>query len=248
MNEELNKVVDATQEPVVEVETEESVKTEVAPVAEVEKVEEPKKVQTKEENAKYAEVRRKAEAEARDKLVREMGKDFSWGEDITDYDTYKKARDEQANQKEAEDKGIDVEVVKELKELKEENAQYKTKEERNKQYQEFANKFPKVKFDSLSTEVWTEFAQGKRSLVDVYREFEFSNMKAKMVEMTKGEEAKVKNKSNAAASTGSLKSSVNNDEGEITQTEFDANRNDKKWVRKNIGKLNASRNKGLITH
>lgn len=71
--------------------------------------EEVKPVQTPEQNAQFADVRRRASTEAQDQTIAEMG--LSWNDKpISTYSEYKSALNEQKLQKEAEEKGVDPEL------------------------------------------------------------------------------------------------------------------------------------------
>jgi hypothetical protein len=65
--------------------------------------------QTPEQNAVFADVRRKASSEAQDNVIKEMN--LSWNDKpITTYSDYQRALQEQKYQKEAEEKGVDPEL------------------------------------------------------------------------------------------------------------------------------------------
>ena len=109
-------------------------------------------VQTPEENAKFAQVRREAEARARDKVIADMG--MTWeGRPISTYDDYVKAKEasdqmakEQAIRDKYQSQGLPEEVIEELVESKKfrqsyESDKQKLKDEERKQaeYREFLN-------------------------------------------------------------------------------------------------------------
>jgi len=77
---------------------------------------EEKPVQSKEENSKFAQIRREAEQKARDKTIAEMG--MQWKDKpITTYSEYQSALNEQKAQQEAEQKGIDPEFYTQFKNM-----------------------------------------------------------------------------------------------------------------------------------
>lgn len=253
MSEELEKVVDATQTDVVDQGTEGNrVKADKAdevatsPDVKEETPKEQPKVQTKEENAQFAEVRRKEAKKAEDALVKKLAKSFGW-ENIETREQLDAALEEQEIKKEAEEKGVDESYVKKLKKLEKENAEYKTKQQREEQYKKFFKEYPDVSIKEVPQEVWNEFTAGK-DLTDSYARYENKTLKEKLAKYELQNKAEELNQSNSQASTGSVKSTLPQESGLITQEQFDANKSNKEWVNKNLDKLIKSRNKGLITH
>ena len=98
-------------EPVVNVEPQETrepvIDNSVAePVEEVAKPQ-----QSKEENAKYAAIRREAEKKARDQMISEM---YGQSNGIHTYAEYQKALERENRRKTAEERGVDYDVLEEL--------------------------------------------------------------------------------------------------------------------------------------
>ena len=159
---------------------------------------ETKPVQDSETNAKFAEVRRKAESEARDKVISEMyGEEYG----IHTYADYQKALAEQQRQEELErltTNNIPEDVANEIIESRQFRQQYeaeqKTKAEQlqlQKNYEEFIVEFPDVKADSIPSTVWEDVAKGK-SLVDAYAKYENKQLKDKLKVFTQNETNKSK--------------------------------------------------------
>lgn len=171
------------------------------------KQEETKPVQSAEENAKFAEVRRKAAEEAkaktRDEMIAEM---YGATHGINTYAEYQEALAKQEQeQKLAEllEQGISDEVATELLETRKFREQYQaeqtTKQQQAQQQadlQDFIKEFPDVKADEIPTEVWQANANGK-PLVDAYARYA---LKQRNVAETKAKA----NEENAKGSMGSV--------------------------------------------
>ena len=251
MNEE--KVVDATLNEVVaqKVETDDvkSVQGEVA-TPEQKKVD---AVQTKEENANYAKIRREAEEKANQKQaiketdrIKRMAKVFNWDK-VETSEQLDKALEELEIQQESEEKGITPEMAKEMKNIKDENAKFKAQNKRTEAWQEFFKEFPTVKYEDIPKEVLDKYNKGG-SLNNAYVKFKYNEANEKLAEYAKTKQADDTNTSNQKASTGSVADKGNTSEGAITQETFDANRSDKQWVKKNFKSIIKGQSKGLITH
>jgi hypothetical protein len=200
--EEILNTVNEVQEPTVEAQEtvhtetpETSVKTEVA-----EPVKETKVVQSQEENATYAKIRReaeaKAEAKARDSVISEM---YGTSHGIHTYADYKKAVQEQ----EMKDKGVDPETVKkyveehpDVKAAREYKQNQEKEAKQKEEFVEFFNEFPDVDAAKIPPEVWAENAKGK-PLADAYARY--------LLKQNKAAEAITKaNEANAGSSMGSV--------------------------------------------
>lgn len=226
MDEIIESTVDAEPEVVVEpqieetteqVETTDSENVEVAPTQE-----DIKPVQSAEENAKFAEIRRQAEAKAKDKVISEMyGEEYG----IHTYDEYQKALKEQerVNREEAirqeyADKGLPEDLLNELvlskqerleREAEKQSQQAKQFVDRNRLdfldwYQSENGKAFDANSDTIPDEVWKqselyEKSQGRegKSLMDAYAHYEIKQLKSKL-------SAQEVNKINAESSTGSV--------------------------------------------
>jgi len=241
-----DKAVDAVSEEVVnpqaeetaelKAEVSESVNSEVAPETEKPKPEdtkEEKPKQSAEDNARFAEVRRKAEKEARDKMIREMAKQFGWDESIDSYEAYEKAIQAEQVKKEAEEKGVDPEFMSKVKENERKLAEYEKKAQRDKMYIDFRNEYPNVDFKDVPPDVWKKVEEGK-DLSSEYAKYAYKKMLSDIEESKKVAEV---NNENKEASTGSVKGKGDDDNEFFTQEEFDKHRGDKGWINKNFDKI-----------
>lgn len=173
--------------------------------------EETKPVQSAEENAKFAEVRRRAAEEARtkakDETIAEM---FGESHGIYTYAEYQVAlakqeqeQHDQAIREEYEAKGLPDDVVNELVEWKRSREQSKA-EEVTKQQQaqqqadmrEFIKEFPDVKPEDIPVEVWQANEKGVP--------LSYAYAKHAYKQATKAEEISKANEENAKSSTGSV--------------------------------------------
>lgn len=235
----------------------ESVRTEVAPVAQEQPtMDKPK--QTPEENARYAEVRRKAAEEAktkeRDAVVAEM-----YGESLGlhTWADYQKAIDSEktraAAAKLAEEQQIPETVAQELLENRkfkeaaakqQQEAEQKAAENAKKdaEYNAFFDLFRQEnnrEFDAgkdqLPDEVWSAFNQGT-PLKYAYLEYRHAQLKAGIKTIEQNTKA-------AEAATGSVKGQGSPESDFVSQDTFEANRNNQKWVMNNLEKITRSRQK-----
>lgn len=245
-----NEAVDAVVEEVVPSKAEEtaelkadvpgSVNSEVAPEPEPQKPEdtkEEKPKQSAEENARFAEVRRKAEQEARDKAVREMAKQFGWDESINSWDAYQKAIQAEQVKKEAEEKGVDPDFLSEVKEKEKKLAEYEEKEKRTQMYLKFRETFPKVDYKDVPPEIWKKVTENGEDLTSLYAIHAYKQITAEATEKTKISET---NEANAKASTGSVTGKGDEDSQYFSQEEFDRHRGDRGWITQNYKKVMAS--------
>jgi len=257
MSEEILSSVNA--EPEVNVEPQQTEETQVPEQAEeqsvkTEEVAEPQKpVQTPEENAKFAAIRREAEAKAREKardeLIAEM---FGASHGIFTYADYQKAVQTQKEQQEAErlaQQNIPEDLVREIIESRKFRQQWeserKTIEERQQreaEYQEFLEVYPDVKPSEIPSEVWQMVNQGKR-LADAYRAYENKQLKAKIAEYENKFKALETNQKNAETSPGSVTGQGEIKGDFISLETFNANKHDRNWVIKNFKQIIESRAK-----
>jgi hypothetical protein len=173
---------------------------------------EEKPVQSKEDNAKFAEMRRKAESEAIDKFIASQGYEFD-GKPIktkAEYDEAIRVNQERQRIQELVNNNVPEDVAKELVEAKRFRQEYEAekqtkaqKEAQERDFQNFLESYPSVKADEIPVEVWAEVDKGK-SLVDAYAKHENSILKAKLAEYEKGSKTQQINASNAESSTGSV--------------------------------------------
>lgn len=239
----MNEAVDAVVGEVVNPKVEEPTKPITNATSEPEKVVEveiDKVKDTKDEkqsddlNAQFASVRRKAEQEAKDKLVKELGKHFKWDEKLDSYDAIMDAIKEQEIAKKAEETGADPEVIRENEQLKEENKKYKAEKAKQQDYVDFKKKFPKVEFNAVPKEIWTKVQAGG-NLKALYTEYALDQLLLKDV---KDKEVEEVNKSNEKATTGSVKGKeTTSGDGYITQSEFDAHKEDRSWMQTNYKRI-----------
>jgi len=258
-------VVDATQEPVVEVQ-----ETTAEPAAAVESVNaepaiqqtEQKAVQTPDENAKYAAARRKAEAEkaeavqaARDEAAASLAKRFGI-ENVKTLDDF----DKYAANLELQQAGIDPEKYKALREndpeVKKAKAILEQQERASKDLQSFGNFRAAFKeandreFDiATDKEVYqavkAEADTSGKDMVDVFARYQNKKLLAELADLKAKAKAQETNAANAAASPGSVKADGDTTaNGEyITPDQFEQNRSNPQWVRKNLEKIMKSRPK-----
>lgn len=225
-----------------------------------------KPVQSAEDNARYAQIRREAESKARDKTIADMN--MAWnGQPITTYDQYVKAKaeseqyqKEQAIREEYEAKGLPEELVEELVESKrdreERNAEKLKKEaqdKKNAEYNEFFELFKEengrdydTASDTLPDEVWLMNAEDnpkRKSLVDAYAHHLNKQLKAKIAEYDSKFQAIETNKANSASSPGSVTGNGNSGTDFISFDSYESNKHDQSWVNKNFSKIMESRAK-----
>lgn len=215
-------------EPVVNVEpqqtTEPATTTEPSVNAESGEVTNPqvaeKPVQTPEENAKFAQIRRDYEVKiatektkAIDEYIASQGYVFD-GKPITtkaEYDQAIELNDERQRQEDLRAQGIDPKMVEDyvnnnptVKWAKEYQTKQQQEEAKQKQFLEFAEAYPDVKGDQIPAEVWQQFDQGK-SLVDAYTKVENAKLKAEInrIKLETEQETIRKINNNATTSPGS---------------------------------------------
>lgn len=205
-----------------------------------------KQVQSAEENARFAEVRRKTEAEAkakaRDELIAEM---YGKTHGINTYAEYQQAlakQEEEQRLSELLNEGISEKFATELIENRKFREQYEA-EQRSKQQQaqqqadlqDFISAFPSVKAEEIPTEVWQANAKGV-PLRYAYAEH--------ALKLARDAEAKLKaNADNAKGSMGSVSTNGNPETDYISKETFESKKGDRGWVIKNLSKINSSRAK-----
>lgn len=217
MSEELESSVNAESAQTVDVqeveqaeiqESSESVNEEVT----TSQIEKP--VQSKEDNAQYAAVRREAEAKAeartRDKMISEM---YGESHGIHTYSDYQRAVEREAEQKrkaDLEERGIDPSVVDEyvsnnpvVRKAAELIKQQEAQQKQANEYGEFLEYFRtengkefNPSTDKIPDEVWAQTAKGK-NLTDAYAYHDSRQLRAKL-------KAFETNQANAQSSPGSV--------------------------------------------
>lgn len=169
--------------------------TDVSTESVIEEVAEPQveTVQSPEENAKFASVRREAETKAAEKAKKEFDSKFSdlFGEEygIKSVDDYLDAIKEQREQDKVNklvEQNVPEEYAKEMVENKKfrdkyENEQLtKTQEaKRLEDFQEFQSEYPDIKLDEVPSEVFEQVSKGK-TLADAYSRYEAKALKAQL--------------------------------------------------------------------
>lgn len=104
---------------------------------------------------------------------------------------------------------------------------------------EFLDAYPDVKPEDVPVEVWVEVNKG-RNLLEAYVRYENKRLKEEMAKFQQQQQVQQANEKNAASSTGSAKSSGATG-GYISREQFEANKHDINWVRKNLSILEESR-------
>lgn len=225
-----------------------------------------KPVQTAEDNAKFAAIRREAEAKAqaraRDETIAEMGMVWN-GQLITTYDQYVKAKAESdAYQREVQlramyqNQNLPDEVIDELvesKKFREESlAEKQAKAEQERKYAEYSEFLDYYRAengkdfdpasDTIPNEVWAATKKGK-TLADAYAYHMNQQLKSKIAEYEKKLGAQETNEKNASTSPGSVTGNGSTKGDFISREVFEANKHDRNWVVKNLSKISESRPK-----
>jgi len=218
-----------------------------------------KQVQSKEENANYANIRREYEAKIATESQKAIDAEYSrlYGESHNihskaDYDNAIQAQEEQekeqAIREEYEAKGVPEELLEELIQSKKDRAERIAEKEANakaeytnKQYSEFATSYPDVKGEDISQDVWNAFNDGM-PLKTAYAAYqENATLKAKIAEYESKLKASEVNTNNANSSTGSLTGNGIGATGFISSDTFEANKGNQRWVMNNLSKIQESR-------
>lgn len=227
----------------------EPLQTNNAEVVEPQEVNEPqqKNVQSPEENAKFAEVRRKAAEEAkakvRDEMIDEM---YGVSHGIHTYAEYQEALAKQEQEEklnELLEKNVPEEYAKEMLENRKFREQFETEQKAKQQkaqqeadLKDFITAFPNVKADDIPVEVWQANEKGI-PLRYAYAEHAYK-------QTIKAEEIAKANAENAKSSTGSVNGDgVANDSDFISYDTYEKNRANQSWVNKNFNKIMNSRAK-----
>lgn len=210
-------------------------------------------VQTPEENSKFAEQRRAreaAEAKAasieRDyNISKTYGAEYGmhsetdikekYGMTVTEFQ-------EAIRVEEMRSKGIDPDEMKKyaeelpiVKTAREFMEKQELEAKRNADFKNFLEVFPDIKPDTIPVDVWAINAKGI-PLRYAYAEYALKQQKV--------EAEKVKaNETTAKSSMGSVVSDGASADGLITLEAFEQNKNDQKWVIKNLSKIHESRTK-----
>ena len=248
-NESVSEVV-ATQ-PIEQVTTTEP-SVEKVEIAEQPKVED-KPVQTQDENAKYANIRREYEAKiatetasaaqkGRDEWIASQG--YEWnGKPIATESEYNQALLEKSYQ----DKGIDVNVLNEavannptVRQAQENLTKQEKAAKDQAQYNEFSAAYPNVKGEEISQDVWNAFNSGIPLKIAYAAHQENATLKAQLAEFKKGQKTLETNNKNALTSTGSTIGNGALPNDFIAKDVFEANKKDSNWMSKNYDSLKSS--------
>jgi hypothetical protein len=135
-----------------------------------------KPVQSAEDNAKYAAIRREYEQKASIEAQNNVPEEYA-----TEMVENKRFREQYEQEKQT----------------------ISQKQQQEAEYKAFFNAFPEVKPEEIPVSVWEEHSQGK-SLADAYTKHENSLLKQKLQEIEKGSKVKETNQNNANSSTGSV--------------------------------------------
>jgi hypothetical protein len=205
-----------------------------------------KPVQSAEDNAKYAAIRREAEAKAtekaRDAVIAEM---FGESHGIRTYAEYQAALKAEQEARELErlaNQNIPEEIAKEILESRKEREERKAREteqakaeKQRVEFKEFIDNFPDVKPSEIPEEVWKANEAGI-PLRYAYAEYA---LKQSRIEATKQKA----NAENAQTSMGKVGTEAASEDGFISKETFELKRNDRQWIIKNLSKIAVSRSK-----
>lgn len=241
----------------VEVQQAESVEPEVAADTQADTE---KHVQSKEENAKYAELRRKYEAEkaeevqkAKDKVIADM---YGESHGIHTEAEYKEAMQKQREREEIEkitQKGVseaDAKEILEARRVMEEAERMKAEMETEKQQKERATKENQDFLDYFKVENGRDYDPDKDTVPDeVWKKnsegipLKYAFMEHQLEQIRLGKETQQKNLENAEASIGKISADGNLDTDFISESVFEKNKTDRRWVMDNLEKITKSRTK-----
>lgn len=250
MGEQNVNVVNATQENVVDSQTSNIENTSTASVNGdvATSTVETKHVQSPEENARFAEIRRRAEQEARDKVIAEL---YGQSHGIYTWADYQKAvkAQEEAQERERLSQALPEDVASELLEIKRFKQEYEKEkkaraeqEARTQMFNEFISAYPNVKPEEIPAEVWEEVNKGKH-IIDAYAKYENKLLRQQLEEFKKGTTTQQTNIKNAQTTTGSVTGQGTIQSDFISRDVFEANRNDRDWLYRNYEKLKESMKK-----
>lgn len=204
--------------------------------------------QSKDDNAKFAAIRREAEKKARDQMISEM---YGESHGIHTYTEYQKAVEKEKQRKLAEEKGYDYDSLEEIinqdPRIKQANELLTKKEQEEKKQQEmvdfldyYQSTFGKpYENEPIPKEVFDLQESGVPFKVAFKAFGETDMLKKKVAEL----EAKLTNDKNASTSTGKIGQVANVDSDFISKEVFDTNKSNQRWVMNNLEKITKSRPK-----
>jgi len=230
MSEELESSVNAETAEIVEPQVEQTEQNIPESSAEVEVAEpqQEKPVQSKEDNAQYASIRRETESKTRDKMISEMYGDSHGIHTYSDYQRAVEQNAEAQRKADLEEKGIDPSVIDEIlnghpevKKSRELIKQQEEQQKKNNEYGEFLDYFRtengkdfNPSTDKIPNEVWELNSKGK-SLTDAYAYHDSKQLRAKL-------KAFETNQANAQSSPGSLTGNGDNKNTTLTPEIIDS--------------------------
>lgn len=239
-------------EPAANVEPQIESEQSVEPVIESVTEEVAKPQQSKDDNAKYAAIRREAEKKAKDQMISEM---YGETHGIHTYSDYQKAIETEKRKTAAEERGVDYNVLEELinddPRVKQANELLTKREQEQKTQKEqiefldyFQEQFKRPfspDTDDIPVEVFQLAETGVPLLVAYKAVGETSYLKKQLNELQSKLSADETNKKNAESSPGGITPSNTTDSDFISKDVFEANKSDQRWVIKNLEKLTKSR-------
>ena len=179
-------------------------------------------VQSQEDNAKYADIRRKAEEKARQKSKQEVDTKFSelFGDEygiktVDDYLDAIKGQREQDKVNKLIEENVPEQYAKEMIENQKFREQYQTEQQKKveetkrlEELKEFQNEYPDVKLDAIPKEVFEQIENG-RTLTDAYSRYEVKALKDQLAQYKKQTE-------NGQLSTGPIAISDGGESTDLT--------------------------------
>lgn len=219
-----------------------------------------KPVQSPEENAKFAQVRRDYEEKLRAETERARkqaiddyiaGQGYTWnGKEIKTKDEYDEALQEKELYEKYQSQGLPEDVIQRLakvdqlerrldetqNEKKAQELERQKQEAQQKEFSDFMSAFPDVKGEDIPPEVWQARESGI-PLKTAYKEY--------LYDVSKVAEAKAKaNAENANASMGAVAGDgTANEPDYISFDTFEQNKSNQSWIVKNYDKIAKSRPK-----
>lgn len=211
---------------------------------------EEKRVQSAEENAMYAQIRREAESKAQDKLIAELYGESHGIYSKADYDRAVQAQREEAQRQEYQNAGIDPDLITRIindnptvKQANEIIAKQQQQAKINSEIEELFNEFPDAKNEQIPDSVLLESIDKGISLKYAYAKYATSQLKAKIAEFEKGAKTAQTNSVNAETTTGSTTGNGTNKQDFISKEVFEANKKNSTWLNQNYDLLTKSMNK-----
>jgi hypothetical protein len=220
-----------------------------------------KQVQSAEENARYAAIRREAETKAkekaRDELIAEM---YGESHGIRTYADYQKALEEAARQEEIDrlvQQNIPQEYAEKLtkvdqieRQLAEQQKAQEEQARKSREYEDFFSYFKLVNgrdfdpnTDNIPGEVFATAQQNGIPLRYAYAEHLANDYRSKLTGVEQGQRTAEANFANASTSPGSVNGN-GQPEGAITQADVDAHANDTAWMMKHYDQIEKLLSKG----